>query len=512
MFKPALVVLVLLSTQGAFAARVDECLKPGAKLSTRLIGVVGDQKDARFDRAGSTDVLSTAKYEATVTTNTYEIFESTFCVAEKYTYQENVCQAVELGLALGRGNADFRALYDLNRSIINRAQLFANKILFNSADAGDVRLETAKRIVINLVSKAAITEIPTDWEDFSSHLNALASETKIEATTVDEILKVNEVANKKAFGFTPMANVKVTEQSGNVQFKSLFDLSKSEVARVKVLQSIFYSSEKILKGQVLNEATGLVRFLIEYASINGIPESWDQVTLMLKEAAAKKIITTEAARTMYRIDEEKNRLASGFQASAQKCDLVSKDAVVNVIDTRNEKSFLKEVSQNFVVNVANAPILPGESESFFVRYSGNLSTAAILVNSYYNSYTYSAKANEGTLTFEMTGTRQKVTPKNTLAGSLVNVAGIVDIMIQNKNYNPKIDGKIIVYATFFESRFLFDTELGTRVIEPKDGNLIKYLSQIKVQTPGRVIYAKIKIKYENSSVYNNQFSETIVVK
>ncbi len=512
MFKPTLLVLAILSTQSAFAQRLDECKKPGTKLSSRIVSVTGDQKEARFDRSGTADLVSTAKFEVTLTTDTYNVLDSKYCVAEKYTYEEKQCLAVDLGLALGRGNADFKSLYDLNKTIMNRAQLFANKVAYNSADASDVRLEAAKKIVINLVNKAASSEIPTDWDTFSNHLNELVNEGKLEAATIGEILRVNEVSNKKTLGFTPMANVKVTEQSGNAQFKSLFDLSKSEVNRVKVLQSIFYSTEKVLKGQVLNEATALARFLIEYASINGIPESWDQVTLMLKEAAAKKIISAETARTMYRTEETKNRLNAGFQATAQKCEMVQKDAVSNVIHSITEKEYLKEVSQNFVVNAANAPLLPGEAESFTLRYSGSLNSAAIYVNSYYNSYTYSVKEENGVVTYDMAGARQKVTPKNTLAGSLVNVGGVVDIMVQNKNYNPKIDGKVIVYATFYESRFLFDTDLGTRVIEPKDGNLVKYLSQVRGQNPGRAIYAKIKIKYENSSYYNNQFSETIVVR
>ena len=512
MIKPTLMMFALLSTQAVLAARVDECKIPGTKLSSRLVGVVGDVKDARFERNGIADVLTNAKFETTLTTDTYNVMDSKFCVAEKYTYEEKECQSVDLNLALGRGNADFKSLYDLNRSIMNRAQLFANKIKYNAADASDVRLETAKKIVINLVNKAAASEIPTDWEDFSKQLNELVNESKLDAGTVGEILKVNEASNKKALGFTPMSDVKINELSGNAQFKSLFDLSKSEVNRVKILQSIFYSSEKTLKGQVLSEVTLLARFMIEYASINGIPESWDQVTLMLKEAATKKIITAEQARTMYRTDEVKNRQAAGFQASAQKCAMVPKDGVVNVIHSITEKEYLKQVSQNFVVNVANAPLLPGETEVFTVRFDGSVKGSNIYVNSYYNSYNYTPRIEDGTFSYDMSGVRQKVTPRNTLAGNLVNAAGVYDIMVQNKNYNPKIDGKIIVYATFYESKFLFDTDLGTRVIEPKDGNLVKYLSQIKGQTPGRVVYAKIKIKYENSSYYNNQFSESITIR
>lgn len=512
MLKPTLIVLALLSTQNVFANRINECEKPGVKLSNRLIGIVGDQKDLRFERLGTSDILSTAKFEAKATTNTYQIFEAKYCEIENYSYEQKECKAIDLAIALGRGNAEFKSLYDLNKTIMNRAQLFAKKVLFNAADASEVRLETAKKIVILLVGKAASSEIPAHWDDLVIHLNALVAEGKLETLLVDEIIRVNELANKKSLGFLPLAEAIITEKSGNAEFKSLFDLSKTEANRIKVLQKIFYSSEKTLKGQVLSEVTTLARFLIEYASINGIPESWDQVTLMLKEAATRKILTNESARTMYRVEEVKNRSNAGFQAEASKCEMVKKDASVNVIRAKSEKQFYKEVSQSFTINTLNAPLLSGEREVYYLRYSGDVSSSRIFTESRFNSYTYTANIQNDALNFDLTGTRIKINPTNNLAGNLVNVGGIVDIMIQNKNYNPKIDGKITVLATFFETRFLFDTELGSRTIEPKDGNLVKYLSQIKAQNPGRQIYAKVKIKYENSSYYNNNYSETIILK
>lgn len=506
MIKSLSLALLVLSSSAVFADRVDECLRPGQRLTKVLIGIDGEEKIERFSRSGSALVPTDAKFETQLTTNTFNVYNSSYCVIESYTVIDTKCTIVDTNLALGRGNADFKSLYNLNLSIMNRAETFAKLVKYNLADTSVMRLESAKKIIDLLVQKASTSELPLDWEDFKAHLESFVTANILSPFLVDEIIKTHELANKKALGFVPMTDVTIQENRGNASFKSLFDLSKSETVRVQTINKLFngfdYKTNK----------TTLARFMVEYASIIGIPESWDQVVLMFNESVKKTIMSQAVAREIYRVNEQQNRAASGFQVSATKCVNVPRNADVNVIRPRIEREFLKEVSQKIIVNVQNAPLITNEVQRLSVSYSGSFQTTNVSSDSTYNSFHVTKEVSPEAIVFNLTGTRQKVTPPNTLAGSIVNSAGAFDIMLQNSGYNSKIDGTIEIYATFFETRTFLDTNLGSRIISPKDGSLVKYLAQIKAQRGGRPVYAEVKMRYVGSSFYNSNYSQTITVR
>jgi hypothetical protein len=506
MIKSLSLALLVLSSSAVLADRVDECQRPGQRLTKVLAGIDGDEKIERFSRAGNALIPAEAKFETSLTTNTFNVYNSNYCVIESYTVIDTKCTAVDTNMALGRGNSEFKSLYNLNITIMNRAETFAKLVKYNLADTSVMRLESAKKIIGMLVQKAAQSELPLDWEDFKAHLESFVSANILSPFLVDEIVKTHELANKKALGFVPMTDVTIKENRGNATFRSLFDLSKSEAVRVQTIIKLFngfdYKTNK----------TNLARFMVEYASINGIPESWDQVALMFKESVNKTIMSQAVAREIYRVNEVQNRAASGFQISASKCVNLPRTAHVNVIRPRVEREFLREVNRKIIVNVKNAPLITNEVERLSVSFSGSVQSAKLIANSSYNIYSIEKNISDDTIVFDLNGSRQKVTPPNTLAGSIVNSAGAFDIMLQNSGYNSKIDGKIEIYATFFETRTFLDTNLGSRIISPKDGSLVKYLAQIKAQRGGRPVYAEVKMRYVGSSFYNSNYSQSITVR
>ena len=506
MIKSLSLALLVLSSSAVLADRIDECFRPGQRLTKNLVGIDGDEKIESFSRSGSALLPSAAKFETQLTTNTYYVYNSNYCVIESYTVIDTKCTAIDTKVALGRGNAEFKSLYNLNITIMNRAEIFAKLVKYNLADTSVMRLESAKKIIGLLVQKASQSELPLDWEDFKAHLESFVTANILSPFLVDEIIKTHELANKKALGFVPMTDVTIKENRGNSSFRSLFDLSKPEATRVQTINKLFngfdYKTNK----------TNLARFMVEYASINGIPESWDQVVLMFQESVNKTIMSQAVAREIYRVNEEQNRAATGFQVSASKCVNVPRTANVNVVRPRVEREFLKEVSQKIVVNIQNAPLITNEVQRLSVSYSGSAQSTSVSSDSSYNTFQVIKEVSPEAIVFNLTGTRQKVTPPNTLAGNIVNSAGAFDIMLQNTGYNSKIDGTIEIYATFFETRTFLDTNLGSRIIGPKDGSLVKYLAQIKAQRGGRPVYAEVKMRYVGSSFYNSNYSQSITVR
>jgi hypothetical protein len=485
----------------AYAERVNECSIPGMRLSSEFVGLISDESRAAFQRSGATDVPSEKTFSSDIVATISKNFKNKYCEVEHYTVEEQQCTRVDSSVALGRGNAILKSFYDLSSPTLTRSQSFLQNVSYDMNADATLRLETAKTIVNFLTKKASTSSIPTNWDDFASALNELAASGVVNKVIIDD-LTINYLdQNKVILGFTPMKDVTIKEGAGNNSFKTLFDLSTSEFERVKVIQNS-------LLGLTTTDKAILARSFIDFASNNGIPSNWAQFSLMLKSSADQKILSESELKDITGKNEFTNRANLGFEIEAKKCVAVVRDAQVNVITERMEREFQSKSTKKVTISVANAPLLPGESEEFTAHYDG-LNPAFVTVNSSFNTYEVSSKSTGDELSFSLTGKRVRVAARNTSYAMIIKTNDMLDVSYQNKGYNPKVGGKVTVIVDFYETRFWGDKLLGSRIVTPVDGNLVKYLAQVKMLDASKKPYIVIKMKYEGSGFYTEDFTEKV---
>lgn len=491
----SLVCFSFLSISMVHADRVDECSHPGEKIGSEFVGLVSEPIKRNFQRSGGPEIPSNKEFSGEVSTVISKNYRNQYCTKVTYSVEETKCSSVDIDLALGRGNAIFKSFYDLSQSLLKRSQLFSQTLQYDASSDPTTRLETAKVIVTFLVSKASEKLLPTKWENFTELLNELVITGKITQATLDGI--ENGVGNKAALGFLPAKDTKITEGEGNRTFNSLFNLSISEYDRVQII-------ENYLVGISTSNKYVLAKDFIEFASVNGIPATWAQLDLMFKALVEKNSLSQVEYQNVIGRYEMSNRNNLGFKIEASRCTKVMRSATVNEVQEKFEKEFQSRATKKVNLLFTEAPLLFNEVESATITYD-ELSPTTIEVNSKFNKFSITSSTGHNELTFNLKGERIKVTPKNTSFAQILKTGDVLDMFYQNTSYNPRV-GKVVVYVDFYERRFFADKFLGTRQLVPVDGNLVKYLAQVKMQNSSKAPYILVKMKYENSPYYNGEFS------
>ena len=494
--------LILLLSLPAMAQRMDECPRPGQILQTDYTGESSDVASASHRRQGDHNIPVDASFNGGLRTRIYKNFRDRVCRSESYIHQERICDRISPDLALGRGNQVLHSLYDLHNSILKRADIFSRNVRFQTAITPAERLESARLVVSALAQDAALRGIPRSFEEFSTVLQASVANGSLQQFLVDEIILTHAEANKRSLGFLPLPGAIINEGRGNGRLNQVFDLGLSPEHRAKRI-------EKLITGVTPQLSRTLSRSFIVFASSNGIPSSWNQFVLMMKDARQSGEVNERQFYNIVIENEDVNRNAMGFDIDAKVCRIENQTRYQNVVRIQDRKNLDREVSHNYQITLAGAPLANGESEVFNVYYDGFKAPTLSLTEAY-NSYRTSQVIEGNTIKFNLEGTRKQVKPENTLKVKLNRSGKVSTLQIQNLNFNPKVGGKVTVQIKFYNDRFLRSSKLlATESYDLNDGNLKVITAALKSKD---VDYVKVSMKITGSSYYNDEFSDEVKAK
>lgn len=494
--------LILLMSLPAMAQRMNECPRPGQILHTDYTGETSDAVSRSHTRQGDHSIPQNAMFNGGLRTKIYKNYTDRICRSESYIHQERICDRVSPDLALGRGNQVLASLYDLHNSTLKRADIFARNVRFQQASLPSDRLESATQVVTVLAKAAAVSGLPRSWEEFSVVLQGGVVDGSLSQFVVDEIILTNAEANKRALGFYPLQGVKVTEGNGNGRLNQIFDLGLSPEHRAKRI-------EKLITGVNARTARALSSQVVIFAAANGIPNTWNQFVLMMRDARNANIISDRDLREITVDYEDVNRDAMGFQITAELCRVENQTRYHNVVRVDYRKILDREVSHNYQIKISGAPLVNGESENFYVSYDG-FSAPKLTMPNTLNSYNIAMSQNGDSISFDLTGKRNQVKPQNTLKVKLNRSGKVSTLQIQNTNYNPSVGGKILVRVKFYNDRFLRSSQhLATETYELTDGNLKVITAAIRNK---EVDFVQASMQITGSSYFSSEFSDEIKAK
>lgn len=487
---------------GVFAnfAIANECPNPGQVLNRDFERLTGEQVQLDFKREGTAEISSTATLTGDFNTKIHKVFKETFCKPTKQTYKEQVCADVTLDQALGRGNESFRSLYDLRINLIKRAEDFARFVAYMMDQPQSERLGIAREIVSFLGKYAAMEGIPTSWMSFSAAITEGVAQGIITQAVADEILTAQGDKNKFALGFTPLQGVEFTEGKGNGNLPRFFDLGTPTQVRADFI-------ELTLTGVTPEAAQSMSIAFIQFAASSGVPENWTQFVVMMKAIQQDGTITQAELDQIVNTYEDINRASLGFERTAKICKIEEHVRDVNVISERRVSDFFENVKKSVKVQITEGALLQGEEETYALRYDG-LSDVAFVSSRGYNTYsvaTYNEKNN--LITMVVKGKRDEVVPSNLISTQIVRDGKFINLKLQNRGFNAKVGGKVIVWVDYYESiPFWPDYKLGTKSYELTDGSVTEILSKIQVRKASRKARVDISVQIVGSPYYSDKIS------
>ncbi len=497
--------LALFLSISAFAQE-NQCSTPGQVLAREFLKLSGEETKKPFYREGHVNISMGGFLRGDITARTFKDYRETFCFAKTYSTVETVCTPVSLGDALGRGNETLRSLFDLNLSLLSRAEIFAKAVAFFPEATSAERLSFSRQIVVSLGRQASAVGIPQNWESFSNMLTAVVTAGEIPQSVLDQIVTVNVEKNKKSLGFKPMEGVTMTEGKGNGKLQKFFNLQLS----VKVRSDLIRTT---LVGVGERSAEKLSVSFIEFATSNGIPTSWDQFLLLMKASQASGAISEAELLMIIAENETENRVALGFEQSAKICKEVTQTRTVNILEKRDVKDFLANVVKKFEIQLSQAPLLIGEREDYNVMFDG-LSKIALNYTNQFNAYTTTSYTDaNGVVKMSVTGARKQVTPRNNIGAGIKRNGKLINVVLQNKDFSPQVQGRVLVKVVFFEEIPLWpDYKLGTKIFELASGDVSEFATQLALRNVGRKVRLDVSVQVLGSAYFNDQSSAVVEVK
>lgn len=480
----------------------DACPRPGMTLSTQSLGDSGEQVSANLRRSGNNDIPTGANFSGVIKARTFKNFRDSVCAVENYTVTERVCDSISPDLALGRGNQFLMDLYNLQIGTMKRAELFARNIRFSDGMLPAERLDLSMKMVGNLNQLAARSGIPRSWEDFSADLNSLIEKGIVPPSVVDEILRFNEERNRSALGYLPFPGADIRQGNGNGRLNKIFDLGLSPEVRIQRLMDT-------VGGVNSSNARKLSRSFVAFASMNGIPSSWDQFVLMVKDARNQGDIDNIDFQRIVGELEMENRRSLGFEITAEVCRVENAVRSRNVVRVEDRQVLMGTSVKNYEVSLENAPLVAGEEESIILRYDG-LSPIRVESMSSFNAHQVRDQRDMGpTVKIQVIGNRKAVKPRNTLKVRAIRNGETNIVQIQNTGFNPKIGGRVIVKVRYINDKFLGNDTKGTETYELTDGNLQSFTAALKNKS---VDLVKVSMQIVGSPLFGSEFSDEIKEK
>lgn len=477
----------------------SQCPTPNVMLSREYIGLASETVGQNFSRQGTNAIPKEAEFSGILKARIFKVYEERTCVPKTLSYQQKVCSDVPAGIALGRGNDTYRSLYDLNITLLRRADIFSRSLRYGVNTAQAARLNTANEVVKNLTRLASNNGIANTWESFVATIKKIQAEGFITQAEYDDLLVTNGSFNRAALGFNPLAGVQYNEGRGNGKLGNLFDLSQPAARRAGLIRAT-------ISGVSTPASHLLATSFVSFASVNGVPSNWNQFVLLMRDAVAKNAISQVEFINIVEELEYQNRASLGYDINFFVCNMENRLHYFNAVEVNRRNEFNSEVSKNFRLTVASAPLLAGESETHSVNFHG-LNGLSVGADQDYNSFNVE-KTEQGEISvYKLTGVRKKVNLPNNIVAKVLHEGKKVNVALQNTAFNPLIGGKVIVEVHFWEKVVILkDKDLGIKNFELVDGNMTTFTPNIAMIKASRPAYVEVKVKIVGSPYYNENLS------
>lgn len=494
--------LVLSLSVSAFAQQSlppSQCPTPNVLLSKDYIGLASENVGQNFGRQGNNDIPTTSEFAGNLKARIFKVYEERTCVPKQLTYQQQVCADVAPEIALGRGNDLYRSFYDLNITLLKRADAFSRTLRFGVNTAQAARLNTANEVVKNLTRLASTNGIANSWEGFVATIKKIQAEGFITQAEFDDIILTNGDFNRTTLGFKPLLGVQYNEGRGNGKLQNLFDLSLPIARRAGLIRAT-------IAGVSAPASHLLAASFINFASVSGVPANWNQFVLLMRDAAAKNAITPVELVNIVEDLEYQNRNNLGFDINYFICKMENRLHYFNAIEVNRRNEFNSEVAKSFRVTVENAPLLGGESETVSVNFHG-LNGLSVSPSRTFNSFSVQESADGDVAIYKLVGARNKVDVPNSIVAKVLKDGSKVNVALQNTAFNPKIGGKVVVEVHFWEKVVILkDKDLGIKNFDLANGEMTTFTPNIAMIKKSRPAYVEVKMKIVGSPYYNESLS------
>lgn len=498
--KFTLSAILLMSSMMAFAQQRDECPRPGI-IQSKEVDMTGAEESNSHQRIGSANIEDSFSLKGSIRTRIFRNFVDRVCVEKPYVENREVCEPVSVDVALGRGNATLKGIYNLSVSLLNRAQSLASNLKYSDYKPSNDRLAEAMSMVQALSNAAAMRGLPRSMDDLAQVLNEAMRRGEISYSVLEEVTVTYRAYNENVLGFRPLPGVRVNQGTGNGRLNTIFDFSQTPQTRASRLQ-------QLIVGVPSRAALALSNSFISYASMNGIPNSWDGLVLMIRNAVSQNVITEGDLQMMTVQYEDVNRSNLGFEVSAEACRMSQVTRSFNVIEVRNRQEVARTVTMPYEINIQSAPLLAGEKESMVLTTNG-LRNLDLRLNSSFNRYQVKGTEQGGVMKFTVVGQRLQVTPPNTLKVKFDRRGDILNIRVANPGYNPKIGGKVVVKVRYIDGGFFKDKTLGTEVLELDGSREIAKTADFRNKD---VDFVKVSMQIIGSPYYSQEASDEVKAK
>lgn len=478
----------------------SQCPQAGVLLARDYIGLSGDAVQNSYRRDGTIEIPSVQEFAGNLTAHTYKVFNERTCVAKIYNYQQQVCADVPADIAIGRGNNLFHSFFDLNITPLKRAEMFSQTVKYGLGTTQATRITTANEVVKNMTRIAISSGIPNSWDQFGLMLKQVVAEGFMTQAEFDDIVVVNAPANKANLGFQPLNGVQINEGKGNGKLGRIFDLTLSLQHRAALIK-------RTIDGVSDVASLNLAKSFIEFASVNGVAATWNQFVLMLRDSAVKNAISQAEFLNITENFETINRANLGFEVNYFICKMENRQHFYNAVEDVRRQDFFQDVSKNFRINVSNAPLLKGETETVVVSFNG-LDEMQISPSQNYNNFTIERSIVDQVEFVKLVGARKKVTPPNAIIAQVLHQGSKVNVNLQNSAFNPLVGGTVSVEVRFFEKvAILSDKKLGTKVFDLTNGDMTAFTPNVQMIKSSRKAYVQLYMKVVGSIYYNEELSE-----
>lgn len=493
-------ILLMSSMTMAFAQNRDECPRPGI-IQSKEVDMTGAEESNSHQRIGSSNIEDSFTIKGSIRTWIFKNFVDRVCVARPYTESREVCESVPVDVALGRGNGTLKNIYNLSVSLLDRSQNFASNVKYSDYKSSNERLSEAMGVVRALANAALARGLPKSMDDMALVLNEAMRSGEIPYSVMEEITVTFRAFNENALGFRPLPGVRVNQGNGNGRLNTIFDFNQTPHTRASRLQ-------QIIVGVPSRAALALSNSFITYASMNGIPNSWDGLVLMIRSAVAQNVITEGDLQMMTVQYEDVNRSNLGYDVSAEACRMAQINMSYNVVEVRNRQELARTVTMPYEISIMSAPLLAGEKESMVLSTNG-LRNLDLRVNSSFNRYQVKGIEQSGVMKFTVIGTRLAVAPPNTLKVKFDKRGDILNIRVANTGYNPKIGGKVMITVRYIDGGFFKDKVLGTETLELNGAQEIAKTATLRSKD---VDFVKVSMQIIGSPYYGQVASDEVKAK
>lgn len=501
--KLLLTTLAILSTNAFSETRQNECDRIGFMDKT-FTGKTSTTSTLQSTRVGDSSIPENITFEGIFNVQLFNNFTIRTCDNESYSHREVICKTIDIDLAIGRGNEKFKSLFNIKTTKLDRAELLSNLLKYNINDSSITKREIALKIINALEDVANQKNIPNSWSNVENILKNIHAQGILTDETFQDITLNYLAANKEALGLVARENTKITEDQGNDILNALFLLNNSIETRTQIIKLK-------IPGIAKEHADDFAKFAVNFASTNGIPNSWTEFELLVTAAKEAQTITEGEATNVLEKNDHLIQKNLGLERHAKECKEENLTDHYLAIKTNEEVTPAETITKVLSAAVINAPLLTGEKEEFRFSYDG-LTPVKVSSLNIYNQYSITsdeANSSDTKIAINLNGTRMKIeAPPLKSSARILRTQNRLDLNYQLNGYNPKIHGEAEVEVEFYKPvPFWLDKKIGTYTFKVSDLNTITYPANIAYDS-GKTPYVKIKVRLLNSRFYNNEWSST----